>query len=290
MQKLLVYQALWGMEGLAGVDLDRALDAELTRIFEAGFDGVGVGLTRPERATRVARRVAETGRSFEAIAFARTEDDVGRLADMAQALGAHHLTLQILTRTDRVSDAVRILQSFERRAARADIPVYYETHRGRLTNDLLFMGRVLDELPALRLAGDLSHYVVAHEMGLPVSDGDLGRVTKVLDHSWAFHGRVSNGQQVQVSIEAPQHRPWADQFRAWWRQGFESWSRRSAPDAELTFMPELGPPPYAITDATGTEISDRWAEALALADMARKLWSEIAALPAGAAIPASSAP
>jgi len=277
MRRLLVYQAIWGMENLPGVDLEAGLDAALGKIFAAGFDGVGVSLLRPDRAEAVARGVHDRGGSFEAIAFVRHRGDLARGIDRAQALGAHHLNIQIMARPDRVADAVALLADFEAEAARAAIPVYYETHRGRLTNDLLFMCRVLDELPGLKLTGDLSHYPLVHEMPLPVAEVDLARMSRVIAHSWAFHGRVCGSHQIQVSIQAPQHRPWVDQFRAWWREGFESWIARSGPDAELTFMPELGPPNYAITGLDGRELSDRWTEALMLRDMALEIWAEVTA-------------
>jgi hypothetical protein len=41
------------------------------------------------------------------------------------------------------------------------------------------------------------------------------------------------------------------------------------------FLCELGPPDYAITDANGRELSDRWAEAALLAQWAREIWSEV---------------
>ena len=274
MRRLLVYQALWGMEYLPAVDLDRALDAALERILAAGFDGVGVGLMNAQRASAVARAMRERGKSFEAIGFARHVEDLAQLIGRAEELGAHHLNVQIMARLDRVTDAVRLLEQFEATAAQAALPVYYETHRGRLTNDLLFLVRILRELPSLRLTGDLSHYVVAHEMSLPVSDADLERMSFVIDHCSAFHGRVASSHQIQVPLSAPQHQAWVRQFQRWWLEGFARWRSRSAEDAELTFMAELGPPHYAITAANGAELSDRWHEALLLKDWARSIWEQ----------------
>ena len=43
----------------------------------------------------------------------------------------------------------------------------------------------------------------------------------------------------------------------------------------LRFLCELGPPPYAITGPDGTELSDRWQDALVMKDMVRSLWQRI---------------
>lgn len=274
MRRLLVYQAIWGMEALAGVDLENGMEAAVDRICAAGFDGVGVSLLREPRARAVASLIRDRGKSWEATSFIRTREDFARGLDQAQELGAHHLNVQILTRPERVAEAVALFESLEAEAQRATIPVYYETHRARITNDLIFVTQVLRELPNLRLTGDLSHYAVANEMSLPVSAIELERMSHVIEQCWNFHGRIAGSHQVQIPIAAPQHAGWVQQFHAWWAQGFASWLRRAGTDADLCFMPELGPPNYAITDVHGRELSDRWSEALTLKDVARRLWSE----------------
>ena len=98
-------------------------------------------------------------------------------------------------------------------------------------------------------------------------------MSRILENCWAFHGRVAGSHQVQVSLTAPQHQPWVEQFRAWWDEGFASWKARARADADLTFLCELGPPNYAVTDAQGRELSDRWAEAKLMMAMAREIWA-----------------
>jgi sugar phosphate isomerase/epimerase len=46
-------------------------------------------------------------------------------------------------------------------------PIQFETHRNCITNDLYTTVQLLDAIPAMRLAADLSHYVVDRELPCP---------------------------------------------------------------------------------------------------------------------------
>ena len=50
------------------------------------------------------------------------------------------------------------------------------------------------------------------------------------------------------------------------------WRDRSGDDTTLVFLCELGPPSYAITDAQGNELSDRWEEALIIKTWVEDIW------------------
>jgi len=54
-----------------------------------------------------------------------------------------------------------------------------------------------------------------------------------------------------------QHQGWVSLLMGWWEYGIRSWKKRAGPDATLTFLCELGPPPYSITGPDGKELSDR---------------------------------
>jgi hypothetical protein len=130
----------------------------------------------------------------------------------------------------------------------------------------------------MKLIADLSHFVVAREFRWPISDENEALIRRVLQRSWAFHGRVASREQVQVQIEFPQHKPWLDVFLRWWEQGMREWRSRADRDAVITFMPELGPPMwYAMTDRDGRELSDRWEEALVLKGLVEGIWSRLEA-------------
>jgi hypothetical protein len=121
--------------------------------------------------------------------------------------------------------------------------------------------------------------VVDRELYLPMSAALKSQFHRVLERSASFQGRVATSQQIQVPINFPQHAKWLDLFTGWWTEGFRRWRARNPESEDAIFLCELGPRDYAITDAQGHEMSDRWVEAQQLREIALKCWSDAA--PAG---------
>lgn len=275
MQRLQVYQSMWAMELRRPDGFEWTLDQKLQMIIDAGFDGAGVRFTDRDHAQTVTRRLRDAGLAWQAQCYPRTVDDLAPVLEHVAAFGADHVNLQADVRPHAVAECVPLIEGWQRLAQDAGVPLYFETHRDRMTTDLFFTLRLLDRFPDLRLTGDLSHYLVGREFAWPVSEENHALMRRVLDRCWAFHGRVASREQIQVQISFAHHRHWLDLFMGWWAYGFRQWRRRAGPDAVLTFLCELGPREYAITGADGQELSDRWTESLMLMEMVRALWRRI---------------
>lgn len=279
MQKLAIYQSLWGME-LRNPRLPERSDAEsFAMIAEAGFDGVSLDPTVDEiPANFDKRRLFERhGLGCMVNAFPRTPEDMKPLLAFARDMNACLVNVISGVMPIRPDDAVPLVRRWIEEAAAIDMPLLFETHRDGLLNDLYFTLQLMELVPEMRLCADLSHFVVDRELRVPVPERDEAYIHAVLERSDSFQGRVASREQVQVQVDFPQHRQWVEIFKAWWREGMRLWRQRSAPDATLVFLCELGPPPYAITDARQQELSDRWQESLQLRDWVREIWAGLEA-------------
>ena len=252
------------------------LETQLGMIHAAGFDGAGIRFVDPGFACQATGFLRERGMVWQAQCYPTSVDDLKPVLELVARLGADHVNLQPNVRPHALAACVPLLEGWRRLADQAGMAVHVETHRDRMTTDLFFMLRLLDCFPDLRLTADVSHYLVGREFAWPVDEANHAMIRRVLDNSWGIHGRVASREQVQVSLGFPQHQGWVDLFMGWWDYAIRSWMKRAGPDATLTFLCELGPPPYAITGPDGAELSDRWAEALVMKDMIRGLWDRIA--------------
>jgi hypothetical protein len=271
MQKLLVLQSLWSMQNLRSKP-ERGVAETVAQIAGAGFDGICALWDTHANARATAMAARDHGLIVEGLILPTSVDALQPALEWGTEFGVHHINIQPNVRPQAFSDAIATLEGWQRLAEEVDFPINIETHRGRITNDLLVMLDILEAMPDLRLTADISHYVVGREIELPLSEESDKRIKAVLGRAEAYHGRVATSEQVQVPLSFDYAKPWIEMFKDWWRYGFEDWRRRSPADAALTFVCELGPQPYAIAGADGLDLTDRWQESLMLKDIAAQCW------------------
>ncbi|RRW40404.1 sugar phosphate isomerase/epimerase [Pseudomonas luteola] len=273
MDRFLVFQSLWAMLNHHG-QADLTLEEQVAQIAQAGFDGVTGHYSNSVEAQRLFSLASAANLHVEGQLFPRTVDDLAAALDAVSAFGCHHLTLQADSRPRTLKEAITLVEGWQRLAEQVDFPILLETHRYRVTNDLLFTLALLQEMPDLKLLADLSHYVVGRELPNPPGEEDNEQIQTILAHSWGFHGRVASCEQIQIPISFEHNRPWVDLFLDWWRYGINHWLSRDRKMESLSFTCELGPPPYAITDKQGHDVVDRWAESLLMKEMIKELWTD----------------
>ena len=79
-----------------------------------------------------------------------------------------------------------------------------------MTTDLLFTLQLIDAVPSMKLTADLSHFLVAREFRIPLSDKDDALIQRILRRSWAYHGRVASREQIQLQLSFAHNQVWVE--------------------------------------------------------------------------------
>ena len=97
------------------------------------------------------------------------------------------------------------------------------------------------------------------------------RLAPILERTSGIHGRISNGEQIQVDVGDGSEGV-ARTYMQLWAQAMRAWLSHARPGDVVPFASELGPPAYAIRDPKGQEISDRWEQSLVMKRLAEEAW------------------
>ena len=276
MRRLEVFTSLWAMQPHDQSGMVLPLDQVCAMVAEAGFDGMAIDLGASDATTAHAVRphLLSHGLTPLIVAFPKSVGSLEDTLHMALDFGAPFVDVIGQVMPISVDDMVPVIEDWIAMSDRIGMPIQFETHRNCITNDLFVVLQLLERIPQMRLCADLSHYVVDREFWFPLSESDLGMVSKVLQRSDSFQGRVASRQQIQLQIGFPQHQKWVNLFKGWWREGMADWRRRNR-EGTCVFVCELGPPEYAMTDKNGVEMSNRWQEAQEIMGWVRQIWDEL---------------
>ena len=279
MQTLEVFQSLWGMQLRDPEEIDRPHEDSFSCVAQAGYAGMCLdpSVSEIDDFLKTKPLFEQHGLRCLVNVFPASVNDMRPLLEFTKEMGAPFANVigQVYPLTPE--EAEPIVRAWMEIADDVGIPILMETHRDCITNDMFFTLNLMDLIPEMRLCADLSHYVVNREMRVPVSEPDQAHITKILDRSDCFQGRVANREQIQLPVTFPQHQKWVNEFKIWWEQGMRSWRARSDPDDILIFLCELGPPEYAITGADGKELSNREEDALIIRHWAEEIWAKLEA-------------
>lgn len=278
MSRLEIYQSLWAMDPGRGSHPEVSHEEAFAMVRDAGFAGMAINLGAAD--TETAYKTLPYFRQYELgcviNAFPTSMEDMLPVLKMAQEFDAVAVNVIAQVIPSSADEASIMVQDWMEEAEKEGVSIEFETHRNSVTNDLNYTIQLLDAVPDMRLSVDLSHYVVDREFSLPLSEQDQQQVDTILRRADAFQGRVASAQQIQLQLEFPQHQRWVVQFLDWWEAGLRYWRKRASDNDTLIFQTELAPPEYAMTDADGMEMSDRWQESLIMKKWIEDIWTRLA--------------
>jgi sugar phosphate isomerase/epimerase len=264
---------MWALMKLPRDGREWTVDERLDRVREAGFGGFEASAASEAEADELAGKLRDRGLEFGFAAFGTEAKDLKKQVDLAVRMGAQYLTAQVFGAMKGMPEIAATLWEMYEVVNDAGLPLFIETHRGRVTQDLRRTVKVAQRLKRLRFTGDFSHYVVAGELAgeWPEEIWEAFEYLAVRCGNW--HGRIGLGEQVQNDI-GDGSGEMARQFRKLWTIGFRGWLKDARAGDVLPFCAELGPPGYSITDLDGREISDRWQQSLVIKRLAEEAWAD----------------
>lgn len=271
--RLRVGATLWGLHGLPlNAEREWTLEEKLQRVCEARFEHIECWLRDEEARTRVPRLVHDCGLKLALGHRPMTPDDTLEVIEYGASVGAEFILCQPATAYHDLTEVEHIVRAGAARAAECELGYFVETHRGNFTETIRQTLELIAAIPEICLTADFSHFVVGGEFYGWGDEGALERLRPIIERVAHVHGRISNGEAVQVDVGDGQTNPSARFFVQMWTEIFRSWRQRARPGDVIAFSSELGPPRYAITLPDGREFSDRWEQSLVMKRLAEEAW------------------
>ena len=271
--RLRVYLNLGTLNDLPQVSSFPVKDRSRTRdvlaaLKDAGFEGVQGGDAALAR---------EMGLGYCGDGRVNTPAEADTVAQRNKDAGAACATLHVAWGIEDDATVDRLVDAVLEASVKHALPMYIETHRATITQDLWRTVQLVHRRPEVRFNGDFSHWYTGLEMVYGSVADKLAFAQPVVDRVRFMHGRIGNPGSMQVHVEKQSDGNWpsfVEHFRSFWIASMRGFLGDAKPGDYLVFAPELLQPSifYART-FDGREECDRWQQALLYADLARECFT-----------------
>jgi sugar phosphate isomerase/epimerase len=251
--KLIVHATNWGFDG--------TIDAFCAKAKKEGYDGVEVWIPGDQKGmdelvTATSKHDLKFG-----LLFGGWESDFDTHLKTFEQMMQRALTVKptyINCHSGRdwfnFEQGKQFIERSYTMAKGTGIPVYHESHRGRLLFAAHVTKQYMDAIPQLRLTFDVSHWCNVHESLLEDQVETLSLVLSKTEH---IHARIGHAEGPQVNDpRAPEWKSAVAAHFAWWDKVVE---RKAAAGQPLTVLTEFGPPTYLPTvPYTFQPLANQW--------------------------------
>ena len=193
-----------------------------------------------------------------------TPEEVSALAQQFIDEGAECATLHVGWGMEDDAEAGALIEAILAEARR--IPLYVETHRATVFQDIWRTVQFLRRFPELRFNGDFSHWYTGLEMVYGGFERKLAFIQPVVERVRFLHGRVGTPGCIQARPK--DCASYTEHFRTLWTQSFAAFLRSADQSDAILFVPELLSPRIYY----GHDDTDRWADSLILCRIARQCY------------------
>ncbi len=146
----------------------------------------------------------------------------------ARRLGADFVFAQPLTAFTPMREAAEFCREARNIANGEGLAFFVETHRNNIPESLNQALQLIDLWPEVRFTGDFSHFVVVGEFYGMEYERAVERMMPVLKRTSHLHGRISNGEAVQVDVGDGSGQT-AQFFVEIWTAVMKAWRRDAVP-------------------------------------------------------------
>jgi hypothetical protein len=268
--RLRCYFNLMALEEDASVPAGPPLEA----IRAAGYEGVQ--FIAPVSAEEIAE-CERLGLGRCGLGRVNRPAEAGPLAQRLRDEGMECGTLHVGWGIESERAAAELIEAVVSASRRHGIPLYVETHRATLFQDMWRTVQLVERFPELRFNGDFSHWYTGQEMVYGEFEEKVAFVAPVLERVRFLHGRIGNpgSMQVDVGDGAEAAHPFVGHFRRLWRAAMGGFLGAAGPGDYLLFVPELlSPRIYYARQWEGREECSRWEQALVLRRIAGECFEE----------------
>jgi sugar phosphate isomerase/epimerase len=210
--------------------------------------------------------------------LARIFDDVGQMREAVvrwRDAGCDCTTVQLGTGFESDDEMAGLAEALLEISLSEKHPVFLETHRATMTQDIKRTLDLIDRLPELRFNGDFGHWYIGHELTYGDMDFKFEKMRPVFERTRFMHLRVSSNAFGQLTASDPAEARHLDYYRRMWTASFAGFLRDARPGDYFAVHPELLPArafyPKMVPGPDGAprEESDRWTESAFLIEVAR---------------------
>ena len=166
-------------------------------------------------------------------------------------------------------------------SAKHDYPIFIETHRATITQDIRRTVDLVARFPDVRFNGDFSHWYTGLEMTYGDFNARLDFLAPVFERVRYMHGRFGTPGAIQVALTGvDDDREFVQHHKSFLVRAMKGFLKDAKAGDIFVFAPELLPPDIhygrAFPDANGEmrEEADRFEQALIMGEIAKACWQE----------------